>query len=148
MKNALIIFALLFTSSTPLFAGSSFPSDSVDVQFNLKRDSMVDLTYRLIDRSVYFKLKMLNESQNGFYSMVREFNDGSFESVDIRQMVANEINQPIMYCFVDKAIPVVNFTYVLMRISNETEEVSRWSYCAETGQICEEFMKQSFAIQD
>lgn len=151
MKNAILIFALLFTSSTQLFAGSSSisPFDSVEVQFDLKRDSMVDLSYRVIDRTVYFKLKMMNESKNGFYSMVREFKDGSFESVDIRQMVANEINQPIMYCFVDNAIPVVDFTYVLVRISDSTEEISRWSYCAETGQICEKYAQRSLvAVQE
>ena len=88
----------------------------------------------------------MNESRDGYYSMVREFKNGTFESVDIRQMVANEINQPILYCFVDKEVPGVDFTYVLIRISDSTQEVKRWNYCAETGVICPEHRSTLFAV--
>lgn len=140
MKNSLIIFALLVIGSPSLFAGSNSISsnDPVDLQSSSKRDSIVDLSCRMLDKNIYFKLKMMNESRDGYYSMVREFKNGTFEPVDIRKMVANEINQPILYCFVDKEVPGVDFTYVLIRISDSTQEVMRWNYCAETDVICPE----------
>lgn len=140
MKTALLIFALFVTGSPSLLAGSNSvsPVDPVNVESGIKRDSLVDVSYRMIDSAVYFKLLMMNDSKDGYYSMIRVFDDGRFESVDIRQMIANEINQPILYCFVDKALPLVDFTYILLRIADNTEEIKRWSYCAETGNICDE----------
>ena len=138
MKSSILIFAFLFVGLPSLYA-SSILTDAINDSGNpdlLKRDSMVGLSYKMVNNVVYFKLKMLNESKDGFYSMVREFSDGSFESVDVRQTNANTVNVPILYCFIDKKVPSVDFTYVLRRISNEITEVSRWDYCSVKKQVC------------
>ncbi|MFT6503199.1 MAG: hypothetical protein ACJASQ_003332 [Crocinitomicaceae bacterium] len=138
MKNTIIILVLLFINSPALFAGSSSvdPSNTFGNPGTIARDSLVDISYKMINNKVYFKLTMINESKDGFYSMVREFGDGRVESVDIRQMNANMINVPLLYCFVDEEIPSVDFTYVLRRISDEVTEVSRWNYCSTNDEIC------------
>ncbi|MFT6243740.1 MAG: hypothetical protein ACJA0U_002195 [Salibacteraceae bacterium] len=138
MKNTIIILALLFINSPALFAGSSSvdPSNSFGDTGTIKRDSMVDISYKMINNKVYFKLTMINESKDGFYSMVREFGDGRFESVDIRKINANMISIPLLYCFVDEEIPSEDFKYVLRRISDEVTEVSRWDYCSTNYEIC------------
>lgn len=138
MKNSILILAFLFVSLPALFAASNLtdPVNDLGNPNSVKRDSMVGLSCQMVNNVVYFKLKMFNESKDGFYSMVREFSDGSFESVDIRQMNANTINLPILYCFVDREIPSVDFTYVLRRMSDEITEVSRWDYCSTNKEIC------------
>ena len=138
MKNTILIFGFLFIGLPVLFASSNI-TDSINDGGNpnsLKRDSMVSLSYKLVNDVAYFKLKMINESKDGFYTMVREFSDGSFESVDVRQMNANMINIPLLYCFVDKELPSVDFTYVLRRMSDEITEISRWYYCSANDEIC------------
>ncbi|NRA12579.1 MAG: hypothetical protein HRT57_11550, partial [Crocinitomicaceae bacterium] len=121
--------------------------DPTDIPVVSQRDSMVELSFRMIESNIYFKLKMLNETKNGYYSMVRVFEDGSSESVDIRQMVANEINQPILYCFTDEEVPTVDFTYVLVRITAEYKEVKRWNYCATTKLICPQNSQETLVAQ-
>ena len=86
---------------------------------------------------------MLNESKDGFYSMVKEHANGEFESVDVRQMVANTINSPLLYSFSDEAISDMDVTYVLYRISDETIEVQRWKYCVNEKQLCPDSMLAS-----
>ncbi len=111
------------------------PADTNEVA-GMERDVQVDLTHRIHEGNIYFKLLMLNESQSGFYSMVKYFENGDYASVDVRQMVANTINQPLMYSFTDEDVPREDVTYVLYRIAEGTEEVGRWNYCSTEHTLC------------
>jgi hypothetical protein len=96
----------------------------------IERDKLISVTGRHFENNNYFKLKMLNESKAGFYSMVRIYPDGKIESVEIKNITVNTINKPLLYCFVDKQTPNVDFTYALYRISSENEIVQLWNYYA------------------
>ncbi len=132
IKNTLLSIILLISVS--LTAGNM---DSLKKE--TKRDIQVELSARVIEGNVYFKLLMLNESKPGFYSLVKEYADGTFESVGLKEIGVNTINQPLMYCFVDKSksIPV---KYTLSRISHEVETLKTWDFSNLWGVIYEDQM--------
>jgi len=140
MRKFTYIFALLIFTAPLSFAENG---DSTQVTTSLDRDKQVSLEGKVSHNIVYFKLLMLNESKDGFYSMVKEHANGEFESVDVRQMVANTINSPLLYSFSDEAISDMDVTYVLYRISDETIEVQRWKYCVNEKQLCPDSMLAS-----
>jgi hypothetical protein len=132
IKN--ILLSILMLSTLSLTAGNM---DSLKLE--TKRDVQVELSARVIEGEVYFKLLMLNESKPGFYSLVKEYADGTFESVGLKEIGVNTINQPLMYCFVDKSksIPV---KYKLSRISNEVETLKTWVCSELVGEFYEDQM--------
>lgn len=136
MKKFIYTLALIISTATVSIAGDgSTDSSGVDDQF--KRDVQVSLTGKYIQDMVYFNLRMLNESKDGFYSMVKEYANGEFVSVDVRQMIANTINSPLLYSFSDEEVPLEDVTYILYRISDNTVEVDRWVYCAHEKKLCD-----------
>ncbi len=130
IKLMITLFAILLFSMT-MRAGEK---DTLNVE--VERDIQVDLSVRVIEGNVYFKLLMLNESKSGFYSLVKENVDGTMESVGVKEIGVNTINQPLMYCFVDKNVTSL-VSYRLVRISQEVESVKTWN-CNEIGTgICQ-----------
>ena len=81
MKKFTYILALLIFTAPLSFAENG---DSTQVTTSLERDKQVSLEGKVARNIVYFKLLMLNESKDGFYSMVKEHANGEFESVDVR----------------------------------------------------------------
>jgi hypothetical protein len=112
-----------------LTASASYAETEDSLKKEQNRDVLVELSAKVYGGNVYFKLLMLNESKPGIYSLTREYADGSIESVGIKSIAVNTINQPIWYSFVDKSEtrPV---SYRLVRVSNEVEVVSIW-HCSE-----------------
>lgn len=128
MKTLTIFTALLLYVS--ICAGQKDYLNS-----EIQRDIQVELSTRVIEGEIYFKLLMLNESKPGFYSLVKEYADGTFESVEMKEIAVNTINQPLMYCFADKSKSAPT-KYKLLRISNEVEYIKTW-HCSELGEgIC------------
>jgi hypothetical protein len=128
MKTLTIFTALIISVSICTGQKDSLNSE-------IQRDIQIELSARVIEGQVYFKLLMLNESQPGFYSVVKEYADGTFESVEMREIAVNTINQPLMYCFVDKpkSLPA---QYKLLRISNEVEYIKTWLWSELGNGIC------------
>lgn len=102
----------------------------------IKGEKIVGVKTRVLEGRVYFNLTMLNEEKESVYSLVRQFEDGSFTSVDLRFGVKNSINTPLLYCFVDKEVPKIDFIYCLYRISDKTTTIQKWHYCASDKELC------------
>ncbi|MFT5778849.1 MAG: hypothetical protein ACI837_001806 [Crocinitomicaceae bacterium] len=136
-KLALIVIALGLGLSTS-FAGNGDKDKSED------RDQQVSVTGKQTQDLVYFKLLMINESTDGVYSMVKKFDDGTFVSVAIRNFYANCIDAPLMYSFVDRDLSDEDVTYVLYRISDGSEVVQSWRYCADKKELCEASTSEVF----
>lgn len=131
IKNTLLVIVLSLIISPALFGETETTDPTIKSETTtIERDKLISVTGRHYENSNYFKLKMLNESKAGFYSMVRIYPDGRIESVEIKNITVNTINKPLLYCFVDKQTPNVDFTYALYRISNENEIVQLWNYYA------------------
>jgi len=126
IKAILSTFVILIT-----FQGFSITKDSAGIE--MSRDIMVDMSARVHTGTVYFNLSMLNESKPGVYSLVKQFEDGSFVSVGIKEIGVNTINQPILYSFKDAPLETKPHSYLLVRISNDSEVVGKWycSYCPD-----------------
>jgi hypothetical protein len=123
MKKLALVFALIGFGLSTSFAGNGTGNND--------RDLLVSVTGKQTQDLVYFKLLMMNESTDGVYSMVKKFDDGTFESVAIRNFYANCIDAPLLYSFVDRELSDEDVTYVLYRISDGSEVVQSWRYHAE-----------------
>ena len=139
MKKLILIQFVLLVGTTQVFSTELIPNevenpyDHGKVKISKKK---VSVDARLIKDRVYFRLLMLNEEKESVYSLVREYENGTFESVEAKFGHKNDINLPLLYCFVDKEIPTVDFTYTLYRISDETKIVQRCKYCVNEKEIC------------
>ena len=136
MKNFTAILVLLVLTCSFTFDYNSLSKQAIKKGQIIERDKQVSLTAKLVSDHIYFNLKMKNESETGFYSMVRVLPDGEIESVDTRQMVANTIDKPLLYSFVEDELPIYDVDYVLYRIASETQVVQTWSYCAADHKLC------------
>ncbi len=58
----------------------------------------------------------------------------------MRTIIVAYINQPILYCFLEKELPSVDTEYTLTRITNEAIIVSKWIYSTETGSFVEQII--------
>ena len=110
-----------------------------------KRDILESVTARVYDNSVYFNLVITNESKPGFYSLVKVFDDETTESVEIKNIFVNILNQPLLYSFKDKNLSNKPVTYMLIRISFDTEIVQTWKCNDLSGYFCIEKNKIEFA---
>lgn len=128
---------LLVCSTTVLGQNTDNLSDTLVQSEDEYIEEVVSLTGKVSNNLVYFKLLIKNEDKSSIYSMVREFENGKFESVGIQYGVMNKIDTRLMYTFVDRNVPNEDFTYTLYRISDESEMMKRWDYCSKSGQLCE-----------
>ncbi len=139
MKKLILIQFVLFLVTTQVFSAELI-SIEVKSPYDHEKEKIVEkkvsVDARLINDRIYFRLVMLNEEKESAYSLVREFKNGTIESVELRFGHKNEINSPLLYCFVDEEIPTVDFTYTLYRISDETKIIQKWNYCANEKEIC------------
>lgn len=127
----IILMTLMILVSSAVLAGSK---DSVET--DLERDVMVSLTGEVYNGNVYFNLLMLNESKPGVYSLVKQCADGTLESIGMKDIGVNTINEPLLYSFVDKSTDTAPVSYRLIRISFEVETIMVWN-CGKTDQgIC------------
>jgi hypothetical protein len=147
MKKFTAILALLILTCS--FTIEITPVNAIFTEMqSLERDRQVSLTAKLVSDHVYFNLKMLNESETGFYSMVREFTNGEVESVDSRQMVANTIDTPLLYSFIEEELPENDVTYVLYRIASETTVVQKWNYSSADHKLSTVRLASSIALSE
>lgn len=102
----------------------------------LELDKQISISGKCAENVAYFKLLMLNESKDGVYSMVKEFDDGTKVSVGTRLINANTIDSPLMYSFVDRDLPEEDANYILYRITDETVVVKSWKYCSDEKELC------------
>jgi hypothetical protein len=121
-----LVFTVLF--ATTLTAQTTTSSED--------RDVLVDLTAKVHAGNVYFNLSMINESKPGVYSLVKVYNDGSLESVGMKEIAVNNINKPILYSFADKDVNETSVAYKLIRISTNTEVVKTWKCSEVENSIC------------
>jgi len=128
------IFILMIISSSSFAVTSDYSvSDTSKV---IQRDVEKSLTAKVIGDKIYFKLTMLNESKPGMYSLVKTYADGTFESIGIKDIAVNTINQPLLYSFVEENKSDVNVSYDLIRISFNVEPVESWQYCPLQDKVC------------
>ncbi|MEJ6524623.1 MAG: hypothetical protein QNL65_10660 [Opitutales bacterium] len=139
MKKLILIQFILFLGTTQVFS-TELNTNEVKNPYDHGKleiaEKQVSVDARIIKDQVYFRLVMLNEEKESAYSLVREYENGIFESVELNFGHKNEINLPLLYCFVDEEIPTVDFTYTLYRISDETKIIQKWKYCANEKEIC------------
>jgi len=124
MKNSIKYSLVAFVIG---FSLSCFAQDNTSSSYashNSSNDQQVGVTARLLNATVYFKLLMKNETKDGIYSLVRRYSDGSFEYVGHKNIVPNDIDTPLLYCLKDTEIPSDDFTYVLYRITSDSEVVA------------------------
>lgn len=122
LKSIATVFALLTS-----VLGIASNNDTLTNE--LPRDVQVNLTARVYEGKVYINLTMLNESKPGVYSLVKTYDDGSFESVSLKDVGVNTINRPLLYSFSDNPLESKPYSYVLVRISHSAEVVGTW-YCS------------------
>ena len=139
MKNRFYLLLLICFFCSPIVLAGSLDNhtDSLVQNGNENTEEVVSITGKSKQNVVYFKLLIKNENKASFYSMVREFSNGDFESVQIQNGVENNINTPIMYTFRDCTTPVENCTYTLYRISDGSEVMKKWSYNYDSGELSE-----------
>lgn len=143
MKKVFLIYIALIIGVSQGFASLLFislppkKSDSLAMDEPVKSEQIVEISARTIKNNNYFKLLMKNEDKSSAYSLVRVYENGEFESVGIRFGHVNTIDQPIWYSFVDREVPNKDFTYTLLRISEETVVMKKWTYCKDSKEICE-----------
>ena len=53
-----------------------------------------------------------------------------------------------MYSFMDKDLSKVDVTYELYRISDESQLVQSWNYCADQKTLCEGEIEEFMAINE
>lgn len=144
MKTIALFFAVAVLGLSTAFTDNT--NTTIDEPIEI--DKQVSLTGKYMNDVVYFKLLMLNESKDGVYSMVKKFKDGTMESIGIRYFHANSINVPLMYSFMDKDLSKVDVTYELYRISDESQLVQSWNYCADQKTLCEGEIEEFMAINE
>ncbi len=112
-------------------------SDSTKQKGNESIEEVVSITGKSNSNVVYFKLLIKNEKKASVYSMVKEFKNGMFESVQVQYGVPNSINTPIMYTFRDPEAPEEDCTYALYRISDGSEVMQKWKFNSDSGELKE-----------
>ncbi|MFT5859351.1 MAG: hypothetical protein ACI865_001452 [Flavobacteriaceae bacterium] len=135
MKNSIKISITAFVIGISFMSAGQYTKSSISSIQKTSIDQQVSVSAKLINRTVYFKLLMQNETKDGVYSLVREYTDGSFEFVGYKSITPNDINQPLLYCLKDNHIPSRNFTYILYRITCKSEVVAEWTYDADERSI-------------
>ena len=143
MKNSIKVSIAAFVISISFMSNAQYKrSDSYSIQksdsYSFQKssiDEQVSVSAKLVNETVYFKLLMQNETKDGVYSLVRLYSGGSFEFVGYKNIVPNDIDQPLLYCLKDNEIPSDDFTYVLYRITSESEIVATWEYNTEKQSI-------------
>ena len=127
-QTSVLLFSLMIS-----FSGYSISVDSNRVE----RDVQKSISAKVVGDKIYFNLTMLNESVPGVYSLVKTFQDGTSESVGIKEVAVNTIGQPLLYSFVDENKSDELVSYDLIRISLEAETVETWQYCPKEDRICD-----------
>lgn len=142
-KKVHLLFALLVLIAVPQVYAVTDPttpvnsSDSTEIPRSESAEEIVSITGKSRSELVYFKLLIKNESKASVFSMVREYPNGEFESVEVKFGVVNRINTPILYTFLDRDVPDRDFTYVLYRITDTSEVLKKWDYCSNEKELCE-----------
>ncbi len=144
MIKAFLIYLTLIVGVSQAFASIFFMSVPVVSNNDLILENDSSLTEKIIEisaRSIsdrnYFKILIQNEEESSVYSLVREYANGEFESVDLKFGHKNNINQPIWYSIVDKDVPCRDFKYTLYRITATAQVLKQWDYNSETNELCE-----------
>ena len=139
MKKIVVIISMMLLVAPMAFSGHETVAVVNDNGTpTLERDKLISLSGRFLNEKIYFKLTMLNESQGGVYTLMREYSDEKVEMVDFKTITTNMINSPLLYCFVDEKIPNTDFMYVLYRKSNENKQIAKWQYCSDLKELCPE----------
>lgn len=139
MKKTFTLIAALAISTITIAGGTTIiPEGNEETEAKVEeavvmRDLQVGLDATVIEDQAFFNLKMLNESEDAVYSLVRYNADGSYTSIGILDAVPNTINQPILYSFNDDEAQDEDVEYVLLRIGFEVEEIGTWTYKADNG---------------
>lgn len=97
----------------------------------LKRDVLIDIKEYVVEEHAYINLRMLNESKEGVYTLVKSDENGKAELVDSKEIAVNTINKPVLYSFKEAELENKDCEYTLYRISRSVEVVQSWCYCVE-----------------
>ena len=95
MKKLILIQFILFLGTTQVFS-TELNTNEVKNPYDHGKleiaEKQVSVDARIIKDQVYFRLVMLNEEKESAYSLVREYENGIFESVELNFGHKNEIN--------------------------------------------------------
>jgi hypothetical protein len=108
-----------------------------------EKDMIMSTDAHSVQDEVHFDLIVLNESENVVYGLKREYVDGRFETAMYSKATSNPEDPFVTHNLKDSNVPEEDFTYVLMRIHQDTREfkvVGRWNYCHAEGEICADVM--------
>jgi len=134
MKTTASFLAILFLCFSTAFAAKE--DNILDGPPQLERDKQIGLSGRVVQDAAYFKLIMLNESKDGIYTLIKEYENGEKETLGMRHINANTIDSPLMYSFVERELPEEDVSYVLYRVTDETVVVRTWKYCSDEAAFC------------
>lgn len=125
-KKTILLLAILVSGSMALASGNG-TEEVVNEEVSVT-DFVVSAQATVIENKAYVNIKMLNETKQGAYSLVRFNCDGTVTSIGLKDATPNTINQPLMYCFVDEELACEEASYVLVRIGAESEVIQTWTY--------------------
>lgn len=105
-------------------------------QKDSKQEEIIRLTATKGAGKIYFNLSIKNERQSDTYSLIRKYPDGSVESVALKDAYPNELDQPILYSFVDRNVPEKDLDYELIKIGvRDSRKLAVWHYQASNKEL-------------
>ena len=108
-----------------------------------EKDMIMSKDAHSVQDEIHIELVVLNESENVVYGLKRKYTDGRFETA-VYSKVTPDLEDPFAtHKLKDTNVPEEDFTYVLIRIHQDTKEfkvVGRWDYCHEQGEVCADVM--------
>lgn len=126
MKNLLLPLACLIILTGNVFGQNAYT----------KKEVITKLSAIEAEGNIYFNLAIKNETEDGYYLLIRKHQDGTFKSIGTKKTHPNQLNQPILYSFTDKDVPVQDVAYDLIRINFDNNPViAAWQYNKDVSSI-------------
>ncbi len=118
--KTLLLTAFLFCLQINVEA-SSLPIDP--------SENITKMTALKYESTVYFNFSIKNESEEGWYVLIKECELGGESVLGMKKGHCNQLNTPLVYSFKDDNIHCCKAVYKLMKIKDNTQEtIATWEY--------------------
>lgn len=144
MKNTITYIAIFLASTTYAMANNDQTPTNGNGAPVVENKTIVRATGECLNNKVHFELELMNESDEVYFALKREYADGRFETakyVKVNNITPQVEDLPTFQNIEDENVPSEDFSYVLMRINPITRKftvIQRWDYCSDTHELCTE----------
>tara|TARA_B110000977_G_C10987471_1_gene458511 strand:- start:385 stop:837 length:453 start_codon:yes stop_codon:yes gene_type:complete len=144
MNKIITYIAILLASTSLTMASNGITLTSKNITQVVENKTIVSATGLCNNNEVHFHLELINESDEVYFALKREYSDGRFETVKyikVGQVNLEEEDRSEFKTIHDYNVPNEDFTYVLMRIvpvERAFSVIQRWDYCSDTQELCRE----------